>query len=286
MFSALLLVLAGADSSDTWEEHAQKTRALDAWEKGESPGPARPAGSVAETVDMIVPDCVTKSCAQTLTACNKDTDNCGSRLRCAFQAAGKDGDIGQCWAKMTWETMGNPEVSIFDCAKQRACMRTGFQSSFLEAQVQKRGLAGEAEAAEAAREAKEMAQEMPALSNAEHMEQMLPLVAHMAKHRVYMSAVSSLLQQSQAELAKAEQGDTSEAQKAKIFKLLGALEAAMGGLHGHVESLEADKGNLEHEHEELEASARGAPLPELAELVAHVASSGASQLRTAVPATH
>lgn len=349
MFSAILLVLVGAAVS--WEK-------IPGSSEGPNPeslvGPAEESpdgrlewgkGSVAAAIDMMYPDCVRKSCAPSLVECNKDSDNCGARLRCAFSRKGDD--IGDCWKQMTWAKMTNAEVSMFDCAKQRECVNDDFAaqeaaghqpasswSSFLETEVHNRGLKRDYSAPDYTGEGESLLQESQKelakaegqedeASEAEHddeaeameevlaglsqgqMHEAIPLVANLAKHHLYMNSVESLLQVSQQELAKAEAGDNSEEQKKKVFKLLGALEAAMDGLGTHVEGLEASKAMLQHEamresdeegdlehHPDLAHGVE--PTAEhdaaLAELVANVVphptfENGMPQLRTVKPAT-
>jgi hypothetical protein len=269
MFSALLLVLAGAAEPGVSEEFRRDT--------------------VPQAVDMLNGDCVKKNCAQGLTACNKDTDNCGSRLRCAFQTNADSGDIGKCWDKMTWATMSDAEVGIFNCAKNQDCARSEhFPGSFIDEEVKKRNLENFPGSLLEEEKDEADATEAEAMQEALHAQ-----AAHMAKHQLYMNAVESLLQEAGKELATAQQGDNSEKQKAKIFHLLGALEASMDGLKGHQFGLEEDKKHLLHQHDELEGLAdrvaeHAPPIHDAEEVGASLAElvKSASFLAEHAPPTH
>lgn len=74
----------------------------------------------------------------------------------------------------------------------------------------------------------------------------MPLVTEMAHHGAYMHGVTSLLQTGESLMEDLEAGKDDEATHAKLYTTLGALEAAMDSLGGHIGHLDQKIADKEH----------------------------------------
>lgn len=221
--------------------------------------------TVGMAVNMMYPRCVRKACARPLVSCNRDGGPCQQRLRCAMGRGGEGGDIGECYKAVTWQTLSDDEVKIFDCAKREDCVHGDYDeegaenpSSFIErvdnemqsrqlvndyAIAGARGEASEAEGHGAVKE--EMAaalRDVLALHSGDNLTATHTAMLVLAKHEATIQAVQQLLAKSSkllqnAEEGKLEEGETQDDQNKKLLETLGALNAAMQTVSDHANDL-------------------------------------------------